>query len=55
MTRRGIRGTSKACCQPYQAIGQVTDTTKGYQTRYVHRLLAFSGERRLLPCLSWTM
>jgi hypothetical protein len=32
MTRRGMRSTSKASCQPYQAIGQATDTTEGYQT-----------------------
>jgi hypothetical protein len=33
MTRRGMRSTSKASCQPYQAIGQATDTTEGYQNR----------------------
>jgi hypothetical protein len=52
MTRRGMRSTRKASCQPYQAIGQAKE---GYQNRNVHRLLAFSGERRLLPCLTWTM
>jgi hypothetical protein len=55
MTRRGMRSTGKASCQPYQAIGQATDTTDGYHNRNVHRLLAISGERRLLPCLTWTM
>jgi hypothetical protein len=55
MTRRGMRSTSKASCEPYQAIGQATDTTEGYPTRNVHRLLAFSGERRFLPCMAWTM
>jgi hypothetical protein len=52
MTGHGMRSTSKASCQSYQAIGQATE---GYQTRNVHRVLAFSGERRLLPCLTWTM
>jgi hypothetical protein len=55
MTRRGMRSTSMASCQPYLAIGQATDTTEGYLNRNVHRLFAFTGERRLLPCLSWTM
>jgi hypothetical protein len=55
MTRRGMRSTSKGSRQPYQAIGQATDTTEGYQNRNVHRFLAFSGKRHLLPCLTWTM
>jgi hypothetical protein len=56
MTGRGMRSTSQASCQlQCQAIGQATDTAEGYQTRNVHRLLAFSGERRLLPCLAWTV
>jgi hypothetical protein len=54
MTRRGMRSTSMARCQPYPAIGQATDTTEGYLNRNVYRLLAFTGERRLLPCLAWT-
>jgi hypothetical protein len=55
MTRRGMRSTSMASCQPYLAIGQATDTTEGYLNRNVHRLFPFTGERRLLPCLAWTM
>jgi hypothetical protein len=55
MTRRGMRSTSIASCQPYLAIGQATDTTEGYLNRNVHRLFAFTGERYLLPCLTWTM
>jgi hypothetical protein len=33
MTRRGMRSTSMASCQPYLAIGQATDTTEGYLNR----------------------
>jgi hypothetical protein len=52
MTRRGMRSTNKASCPPYQAKGQATE---GYQNRNVLMLLEFTGERCLLPCLTWTM
>jgi hypothetical protein len=35
MTRRVIRSTSKASCQPYQAIRQATE---GYQNRHAQAL-----------------